>query len=49
MKNSALRSAIDPVSGHTVDKALGVLLKNGTGDVLNFESEQTLRQYQPPP
>lgn len=42
------RSAIDPVSGSTVDKAHAVIGKTETGAVVYFESEQNLAAYVKP-
>jgi YHS domain-containing protein len=39
------RTAKDPVSGRDVDKALAVIGKRENGDVLYFESRQTLAAY----
>jgi YHS domain-containing protein len=44
-KNAAVRSAIDPVSGKSVDKAKAVIGKRPDGSVLYFESEKNLREY----
>ena len=44
-KDAAVRSAIDPVSGKSVDKAKAVLGKRPDGSVLYFESEKNLREY----
>ncbi len=44
----ATRSAIDPVSGHPVDKASAVIGKRRTGNskkVLYFESDETFAAY----
>lgn len=43
----ATRTALDPVSGETVDKAAAVIAKDETGSVLYFASEDNLRRYQP--
>jgi YHS domain-containing protein len=42
------RSAIDPVSGATVDKAHAVIGKTETGAVVYFENEQNLAAYVKP-
>ena len=48
LENSATaRTAIDPVSGKSVDKASAIIARNGQGRVFYFESEGTLRQYKP--
>jgi len=44
-KDAAVRSAIDPVSGKSVDKAKAVIGKRPDGSVLYFESEKNLREY----
>jgi YHS domain-containing protein len=44
----ASRSAIDPVSGATVDKAHAVIGKNGANAVFYFENEQNLAAYVEP-
>ena len=44
-KDAAIRSAIDPVSGKSVDKAKAVIGKRADGSVLYFESEANLRRY----
>ena len=44
-KDAAIRSAIDPVSGKSVDKAKAVIGKRPDGSVVYFESEANLRRY----
>lgn len=44
-KDAAVRTAIDPVSGKSVDKAKAVIGKRADGSVVYFESERNLRQY----
>ena len=44
-KEAAARTAKDPVSGRDVDKAVAVIGKQENGDVLYFESRQTLAAY----
>ncbi len=44
-KDAAIRSAVDPVSGKTVDKATAVIGALPDGKVLYFESETTFGQY----
>jgi YHS domain-containing protein len=39
------RFAVDPVSGHAVDKALAVMARDTEGRVLYFESDRTLQRY----
>ena len=41
----ASRSAVDPVTGATVDKASAVIAMNDTGAVMYFESEASLARY----
>jgi YHS domain-containing protein len=41
----ATRTAIDPVTHRKVDKAKAVLGATAAGDVLYFESDKTLAQY----
>ena len=45
-KDAAARTAIDPVTGKTVDKATAVIAAKEDGTVLYFESEKTLEQYE---
>jgi YHS domain-containing protein len=47
-EDPASRSAIDPVSGATVDKAHAVIGKTSTGAVFYFENEQNLAAYVEP-
>lgn len=47
-EDPASRSAIDPVSGGTVDKAHAVIGKTASGAVLYFENEQNLAAYVAP-
>jgi YHS domain-containing protein len=44
-KEASARTAKDPVSGREVDKAVAVIGKQESGDVLYFESRQTLAAY----
>ena len=44
-KDAAVRSAIDPVSGKSVDKAKAVIGKRPDGSVVYFETEANLRRY----
>lgn len=44
-KEASARTAKDPVSGREVDKAVAVIGKQENGDVLYFESRQTLAAY----
>jgi YHS domain-containing protein len=44
-KDSASRSAVDPVSGKTVDKATAVIGAQSDGSVLYFENEENLASY----
>lgn len=43
--DAASRSAVDPVSGKTVDKASAVIGARADGSVLYFESEANLAKY----
>lgn len=44
-KNAAIRSAVDPVSGKKVDKALAVIGALPGGKVLYFENDANLQRY----
>jgi YHS domain-containing protein len=44
-KQTAARTAQDPVTGEPVDKASAVIVKDASGKVLYFASEATLRRY----
>lgn len=44
-QDSAVRSAVDPVSGRAVDKAAAVIGKTPDGKVLYFENEKNLAVY----
>lgn len=44
-QDAGTRTATDPVTGEAVDKATAVIAAQADGDVLYFESEETLRQY----
>ena len=44
-KDPAARTAQDPVTGEQVDKTTAVIIKDATGKVLYFASEDTLRRY----
>jgi YHS domain-containing protein len=46
-RDPAARTATDPVNGHAVDKASAVIGKTASGEVLYFESRDTLAAYQP--
>lgn len=41
----AARTAQDPVTGESVDKASAVIIQDSTGKVMYFASEDTLRRY----
>ena len=43
--DAAQRSAVDPVSGKTVDKASAVIGAKADGSVLYFESDENLAKY----
>jgi YHS domain-containing protein len=45
-KDPASRTAVDPVSGKTVDKSEAVIAALPDGRVLYFESEETLAKYE---
>jgi len=45
-KERAARTALDPVTGKEVDKAIAVIAAQPDGKVLYFESEKTLEEYQ---
>ncbi len=45
-KDVAARTAVDPVTGKTVDKATAVIAAQPDGKVLYFESEKTLAEYE---
>jgi YHS domain-containing protein len=44
-KDAGARTAVDPVSGQTVDKAKAVIGKRPDGSVVYFETEANLRKY----
>ena len=44
-KNPAARSAVDPVSGKKVDKALAVIGAGPDGSIVYFENEKNLAEY----
>jgi YHS domain-containing protein len=44
-QEARLWSSVDPVSRRTVDKATAVIARDLAGDVLYFESEESLRSY----
>lgn len=44
--DAAARTAVDPVSGKTVDKATAVIGARPDGSVLYFESEETLEKFE---
>lgn len=43
---AATRTAVDPVSGKSVDKAAAVIARTDTGKVFYFESVETLARFQ---
>ncbi|HYO12045.1 MAG TPA: TRASH domain-containing protein [Thermoanaerobaculia bacterium] len=45
-KDAEARTATDPVTGKKVDKATAVIAALPDGNVLYFESEKTLEQYE---
>ncbi len=46
--SAAARTAADPVTGASVDKAAAVIAKTDSGKVLYFESEQSLARWVAP-
>lgn len=44
-REPATRTAADPVTGQTVDKAKAIIVQDEAGKVLYFASEDTLRRY----
>ncbi len=44
-KDAKTRSAVDPVSGKSVDKAKAVIAMRSDNSVLYFESKKTFEQY----
>lgn len=44
-KRPEARMALDPVTQEPVDKAKAVIVKDATGKVLYFASEETLRRF----
>ena len=44
-KDEAIRSATDPVTGKTVDKATAIIGAGADGKVQYFESEETFARY----
>ena len=44
-KDPTSRVARDPVTGEQVDKSTAVIVQDGTGKVMYFASEDTLRRY----
>jgi YHS domain-containing protein len=46
-KDPSARTAIDPVSGRSVDKASAIIGKAASGAAFYFESEQTFAAYAP--
>lgn len=46
-KNAAARTAIDPVSGASVDKALAVIGREESGHIFYFENRETFLAYRP--
>jgi YHS domain-containing protein len=47
--NPSARTAVDPVSGKSVDKAVAVIGARADGSTLYFESETNLKKYSPKP
>ena len=47
-RDTGARTAVDPVSGKTVDKAKAVIGARPDGSVLYFESEENLAEYREP-
>ena len=45
-KDANARTATDPVTGKTVDKATAVIAAQADGSVLYFENEKTLETYE---
>ena len=45
-RDAAARSAVDPLTGETVDKAMAVIAAQPDGTVLYFASEDNLSRYQ---
>lgn len=45
-KDADARTGVDPVTGKKVDKATAVIVAQTDGNVLYFESEETLAKYQ---
>lgn len=43
--DEAIRRAVDPVTGNSVDKATAVIGQDSEGNVLYFESEDSLSRY----
>lgn len=46
-REASARTATDPVNGHAVDKASAVIGKTESGEVVYFESRDTLAAYRP--
>jgi YHS domain-containing protein len=46
-QRSEARSAVDPVSGAHVDKAVAIIGRDPAGAVFYFESEATFARYKP--
>lgn len=44
-KNASLRAATDPITQRSVDKATAIIGMQPNGDVLYFESAETLARY----
>jgi YHS domain-containing protein len=44
-KDASARTAVDPVSAKTVDKATAVIGRKPDGSVLYFETEANLKKY----
>ncbi|MFY9826767.1 MAG: TRASH domain-containing protein [Thermoanaerobaculia bacterium] len=44
-KDASTRSAVDPMTGKPVDKAVAVIAAQPDGTVLYFESDQTFAEY----
>tara|TARA_B100000508_G_C11343430_1_gene220318 strand:- start:102 stop:542 length:441 start_codon:yes stop_codon:yes gene_type:complete len=46
-KDEAMRTAIDPVTGNSVDKALAIIAVDESSNVYYFENEKTMENYIP--
>lgn len=47
--DEAIRSAVDPVSGRAVDKAVAVIAKDASGTAFYFENEGNLAAFRAAP